>query len=101
MPETLSDGELQLVALARALVSDAKLLVLDEVNARLDPQMRESVLGVIAELTREKTVFVIAHRPETLEVCSHVMLLERGVLKDFGSRDRMLALIARRTEVWQ
>ena len=101
MPETLSDGELQLVALARALVSDAKLLVLDEVNARLDPQMRKSVLRVIAELTREKTVFVIAHRPETLEVCSHVMLLEHGVLKDFGPRDRMLSVLARRAEVWQ
>ena len=101
MPETLSDGELQLVALARALVSDAKLLVLDEVNARLDPQMRKSVLNVIAELTHEKTVFVIAHRPETLEVCSHVMLLEQGMLMDFGSRERMLPVLARRAEVWQ
>ena len=101
MPASLSDGELQLIALARALVCDARLLVLDEVNARLDPEMRKNTLAVITELAHDKTVFVIAHRPETLEVCSHVMLLDRGTLVEFGPRERMLSLLAQRAEVWQ
>ncbi len=100
MPETLSDGELQLVALARALVSEARLIVLDEVNARLDPQMRQKALHLIAELTQEKTVFLIAHRAESLEICSHIVLLELGKVKAFGFRDHMLELLSQHTEVW-
>ena len=87
LPDSLSDGEVQLIALARAFVSNAKLIVLDEVNSRLDPEMRRVLSQTLLALTHEKTVFVIAHRQETLEVCSHLLVLEAGLVTAFGPRD--------------
>jgi ATP-binding cassette, subfamily B, bacterial len=87
LPDSLSNGEVQLIALARAFVSNAKLIVLDEVNSRLDPEMRRVLLQTLLALAQEKTVFVIAHRQETLEVCSHLLVLEAGLVTAFGPRD--------------
>jgi ATP-binding cassette, subfamily B, bacterial len=87
LPDSLSDGEVQLIALARAFVSNAKLIVLDEVNSRLDPEMRRVLSQTLLALAQEKTVFVIAHRQETLEVCSHLLVLEAGLVTAFGPRD--------------
>jgi ABC-type multidrug transport system fused ATPase/permease subunit len=86
LPDSLSDGEVQLIALARAFVSNAKLIVLDEVNSRLDPEMRRVLSQTLLALAQEKTVFVIAHRQETLEVCSHLLVLEAGLVTAFGPR---------------
>jgi ABC-type multidrug transport system fused ATPase/permease subunit len=89
LPDSLSDGEVQLIALARAFVSKAKLIVLDEVNSRLDPTMRRVLSQTLLALAQEKTVFVIAHRQETLEVCSHLLVLEAGLVTAFGPRDAL------------
>jgi ATP-binding cassette, subfamily B, bacterial len=95
LPDSLSDGEVQLIALARAFVSTAKLIVLDEVNSRLDPEMRRVLSQTLLALAQEKTVFVIAHRQETLEVCSHLLVLEAGLVTAFGPRDAVQI-----AEVW-
>jgi ATP-binding cassette, subfamily B, bacterial len=89
LPDSLSDGEVQLIALARAFVSNAKLIVLDEVNSRLDPEMRRVLSQTLLALAHEKTVFVIAHRQETLEVCSHLLVLEAGLVTAFGPREAL------------
>ena len=61
--------------------------MLDKVNSRLDPEMRRVLSQTLPALAHEKTVFVIAHRQETLRVCSHVLVLEAGLVTAFGPRD--------------
>ena len=100
LPDSLSDGEVQLIVLARAFVSNAKLIVLDEVNSRLDPEMRRVLSQTLLALAHEKTVFVIAHRQETLEVCSHLLVLENGLVTAFGPRDRVQIDPTQIAEAW-
>ena len=75
----LSPGERRRVALARAVLRDAPLLVLDEPTADLDPESVELVAAAIARLRASRTTLVIAHRPELVTHADRVVRLVRGV----------------------
>jgi len=77
----LSGGQRQRITLARALVSDPRLLILDEVTSALDPATEQELCRRIAALTGRMTVFAITHRPVFLDVADQVLRLEDGVLQ--------------------
>lgn len=87
----LSAGEQQLIALARVFLLHPGLVVLDEPSARLDPATEARVDAAMRGLFRDRTAVVIAHRLQTLESVTHIMVLEDGRIAEFGERRRLLA----------
>ena len=78
----LSAGEAQRIALARAFVRDAELVVLDEPTANLDPANAEAIGGVLQQLSVGRTVLVIAHRPELAQRADRIVRLANGRVVD-------------------
>lgn len=88
---SLSGGEAQRIAIARALLTDAPVLVLDEATAFADPQTEHAVRGALATLTGDRTILVIAHRLETVADADTVVLLENGSIAERGRPAELLA----------
>jgi ATP-binding cassette, subfamily B, bacterial PglK len=76
----LSGGQVQRIAIARALYSDPEVLVLDEATSALDSQTEEAIMNEIYEVAKDKTLLIIAHRLSTIERCERVIRLEKGVI---------------------
>jgi ATP-binding cassette subfamily B protein len=87
----LSAGERQLVAFTRALVRDPEVLVLDEATANIDPKSEQLIQQGVAELMRERTAIVIAHRLTTIERVDQIIVLHHGQVVEQGSHDELLA----------
>lgn len=85
----LSGGQRQRLAIARALVTEPRLLVLDEPTASLDSGAELFIRGTLAELGREVTVVVVAHRLSTLEECDRILVLDNGRLATFGRPEEL------------
>ncbi|MEU0469447.1 ABC transporter ATP-binding protein [Amycolatopsis sp. NPDC006131] len=88
---SLSGGEAQRIAIARALLADAPVLVLDEATAFADPQTEHAVREALATLTGDRTILVIAHRLETIADADTVVLLENGSIAERGRPAELLA----------
>ncbi|GAA3817040.1 ABC transporter ATP-binding protein [Amycolatopsis tucumanensis] len=88
---SLSGGEAQRIAIARALLTDAPVLVLDEATAFADPQTEHAVRGALATLMGDRTILVIAHRLETVADADTVVLLENGSIAERGRPAELLA----------
>lgn len=82
---TVSGGERQRIAIARALLCQAPVLVLDEATASVDGQAEAALQTAVAELTRDRTTLVIAHRLSTVASADKVAVLDRGRLVEYGS----------------
>jgi ATP-binding cassette subfamily C protein CydCD len=87
---TLSGGQRQRVAIARAFLSDAPVLVLDEATSHLDAQSELLVHEALADLMRERTTLVIAHRLSTVRKADSIAVLDRGRLVEQGSHEELL-----------
>lgn len=87
----ISAGEEQLVALARVFLRQPGLVILDEPSARLDPVTERRLETTMDRLLEGRTAVIIAHRVETLERATHVLVLDDGAAAEFGTRDRLLA----------
>ncbi|GAB3213716.1 ABC transporter ATP-binding protein [Marinactinospora thermotolerans] len=87
----LSGGQRQRVSIARALLKDASIVVLDEATAALDAENEAIVSATVAELARERTLIVIAHRPATVRAADHVVFLDAGRVVEQGGHDELLA----------
>ena len=88
----LSGGQLQRLALARAICGKPKIVVLDEPNSNLDPAGETALIGVIAALRREgTTVVVMAHRPSAIAAVDKLLVLDNGRVQAFGDKDEVLA----------
>ena len=70
----LSGGEKQRISIARAILKDAPIIILDEVTASVDPENEHLIQAAISELTKEKTIVTIAHRLVTIEQADHRFL---------------------------
>jgi ATP-binding cassette subfamily B protein/subfamily B ATP-binding cassette protein MsbA len=88
---TLSGGERQRLAVARALLMDARVLILDEPTSSLDGQTEASLLDELAVLTRDRTTFIIAHRLSTVIRADRIVVLENGSIVETGSHRELLA----------
>ncbi|MEV7612192.1 ABC transporter ATP-binding protein [Streptomyces sp. NPDC089799] len=97
----LSGGEAQRVSLARALLADTPVLVLDEATAFADPQTEQAVRQALAGLGGDRTTLVIAHRLETIADADTVVMLDDGVIVEQGSPSELLARGGRFAAFWQ
>ncbi len=86
-----SAGERQLIAFARALVRDPEILVLDEATAHVDPEAEAWIERGLAELMRERTTLIIAHRLSTVRNVDRIVVVSRGRIIEQGTRDELLA----------
>jgi multidrug ABC transporter, ATPase/permease protein len=88
---SLSGGERQRISIARALLKDAPIVVLDEATASIDPENEQLIQQALTELTREKTVVVIAHRLATIEHADQILVVEDGTVVQRGTHEELLA----------
>ncbi|HCG62494.1 MAG: ABC transporter ATP-binding protein [Spirochaetes bacterium GWC2_52_13] len=99
--ETLSGGERQRVSIARALLKDAPIVLLDEATASLDVENETKIQAAIAELIHEKTVLIIAHRMRTVAKADTIVVLDGGTLVEKGSHEQLLAKKGTYARMWQ
>lgn len=88
---SLSGGERQRISIARALLKDAPIVVLDEATASIDPENEQLIQQALTELTREKTVVVIAHSLATIEHADQILVVEDGTVVQRGTHEELLA----------
>jgi len=86
----LSGGERQRIAIARALLKNAPILILDEATSSLDTESEALVQSALQNLMRGRTVFVIAHRLSTVRRADRIVVLENGTIADIGRHDELL-----------
>jgi ATP-binding cassette subfamily B protein len=96
----LSGGEWQKVALARAYMKEAQLLILDEPTSALDARAEYQVFQRFAELTKGKTAVLISHRFSTVRMANRILVLDKGQLLEIGSHEELLALNGRYAELF-
>ena len=88
---TLSGGERQRLSIARAILKDAPIVILDEATANVDPENERDLQRAIAELTRSKTVIMIAHRLKTVRDADQIVVLDGGRIVQRGTHDELMA----------
>jgi ATP-binding cassette, subfamily B, bacterial len=88
---TLSGGQRQRIAIARAVLRDAPLLLLDEATSSLDAESETQIAAALAELMRERTTIVIAHRLATVLSCDRILVLDQGRIVEQGTHQSLAA----------
>ncbi len=97
----LSGGEQQRIALARAILKDAPIVVLDEATAFADPENEHQIQKAFEVLTRNKTVLMIAHRLSTVQNADSIIVLSGGKIIEQGSHESLLSLHGVYTSMWK
>lgn len=88
---SLSGGERQRISIARAIIKDAPIIILDEATANVDPENEEALMQAIQSLTRDKTIIMIAHRLKTVEHADQILVLDQGRIVEQGKHQDLLA----------
>ena len=87
---TLSGGEKQRISIARAILKNAPIVILDEATASIDPENEHLIQQAISKLTRGKTVIVIAHRLATIENADQILVVEHGKIVQKGTHNQLI-----------
>ena len=87
---TLSGGEKQRISIARAILKDAPIIILDEATSSVDPENENLLMGAIAELTKNKTVIMIAHRLKTVRNADQIFVLSGGHIVQTGKHEDLI-----------
>ncbi|MDO5298024.1 MAG: ABC transporter ATP-binding protein [Clostridia bacterium] len=107
---TLSGGERQRISIARAILKDAPIVILDEATASIDPENEHLIQAALAELTRKKTVVTIAHRLATIENADQILVVQDGRIVQQGTHAQLIgedglyrrfAEVRRQAEGWK
>ena len=89
---TLSGGQKQRVSIARALLKDSPILILDDSLSAVDTDTEETILGNLRRAREGKTTIMIAHRVSTVMSADHILILEDGRMAEYGSREELMAI---------
>ncbi len=87
---SLSGGEKQRISIARAIMKDAPIIILDEATANVDPENETELTGAIEELTKEKTIIMIAHRLKTVRHADQIFVVDSGHIAQHGTHDELI-----------
>ena len=90
--DSLSGGERQRISIARAIMKDAPVIILDEATANVDPENEKELMEAIAELTHDKTVIMIAHRLKTVRHADQFFVVDHGEIVQQGTHDALVAV---------
>ena len=88
---SLSGGERQRISIARAIMKDSPVIILDEATANVDPENERDLMEAVKELTREKTVIMIAHRLKTVRNADQIVVIDKGRIAEQGKHDELVA----------
>lgn len=88
----LSGGERQRISIARAIMKDAPVIILDEATANVDPENEKELMEAVAELTHDKTVIMIAHRLKTVRHADQIFVVDHGEIVQQGTHDKLVAV---------
>ena len=87
---SLSGGEKQRISIARAIMKDAPVIILDEATANVDPESETELTAAIEELTKEKTIIMIAHRLKTVRNADQIFVVDNGKIIQHGIHDELI-----------
>lgn len=87
-----SGGERQRISIARAIMKDAPIIILDEATANVDPENEKELMEAVVELTHDKTVIMIAHRLKTVRHADQIFVVDHGEIVQQGTHDKLVAV---------
>ncbi|DAA79714.1 TPA_exp: Uncharacterized protein A8136_0487 [Trichophyton benhamiae CBS 112371] len=97
----LSGGEKQRVAIARTIIKNPRIILLDEATAALDTDTEEHIQGALATLSKGRTMLVIAHRLSTITTADQILVLQNGQVAEKGTHEQLLAMKGRYSSMWR
>lgn len=98
---TLSGGEKQRISIARAILKDAPIILLDEATASVDPDNEKHIQMAINELVKDKTLVVIAHRLSTIKNADQILVIDEGKLIQSGNHEELMKEKGKYNDFWQ
>lgn len=96
----LSGGERQRIAIARAMMKNAPIMILDEATASTDPENETAIQNAISKAAAGKTLIVVAHRLKTIVSAEQIAYVEKGIIKAIGTHDKMLKICPEYANMW-
>ena len=87
---TLSGGQKQRISIARAIMKDASIVILDEATANVDPENEKELMDAVAALTKEKTIIMIAHRLKTVRHADRIVVVDKGRIVQQGTHEQLM-----------
>ena len=98
--ENLSGGQRQRLAIARALITNPRLLIFDEATSALDPESEAIIRHNLRRIAQGRTVIIVSHRLSTLADANAILVIDRGRIADIGRHDQLLLRCTTYRQLW-